>query len=86
MEVIHNEMVQDCLCGFSRINIKSDNNIGSPRRKTGPFRPTWASKIYIEFIYVLYLLNHLLQSTPDAIVLKYNYKKRIESMGTVTTD
>ena len=41
---------------------------------------------YSEFIDVLYLLNHPFQSTPDSIVLKYNYYTPIEYMGTVTTD
>jgi hypothetical protein len=43
-------------------------------------------QIYSEFIDVLYLLNHPFQFTPDAIVLKYNYYRTIESMVTVTTD
>ena len=64
----------------------SQNNISSLRRETGPFRLTWTTKIYSEFIYVLYLLNHRFQSTPDVIVLKCTYYKLIESMGTVITD
>ena len=51
-----------------------------------PISTDWNYQIYSEFIDVLYLLNHPFPSTPNAIVVNYNYKKLIESIGTVTTD
>ena len=80
MKVIHNGMVQDCVYRFSRINAKSHNNISSPISTDFNTKFKW---IHCD---VLYLLNHPFQSTPNAIVLEYNYYELIESMGTVTTD
>ena len=43
-------MVQDCIYRFSRINVKSHNNISSLPRETGPFRPTWTTKFIVNLL------------------------------------
>lgn len=43
-------------------------------------------QIYSDYDVLYYHLNYLFQSTPDAIVLKYNHSKLIESLGTDITD